>query len=431
MLTSSNQQFADWTAAYRLFEKERIDMDKIFEPVRETLNDRMPKHLPFMAVLDDTCARKRGRKVNGASWRRDPLGPPFHTNLVWAQRFLQTAAILPEAGLCSRARAIPIDLRHCPCAKRPGKGATAQQLAQYRLDQKATRLSTAGAQRIHELRASLDAQEVGQERSLLVAVDGAYTNKAVFRNIPERTCLIGRVRKDAKLFAPPQPTDTGRGRPRVYGTPLPTPEQIRQDDGVTWRAVKAYAAGKIHQFDIKVVGPLRWKGASDKDLCLIVIRPLGYRPTKRSKLLYRQPAYLLCTDPNLPIELILQMYLWRWEIEVTFREEKTLLGFGEAQVRADPCVANVPAFIAALYAYLHLAAAFAGVRTPILPQPKWRRPKPDDRCTTGQLIGLLRTELWGRALGVIFRGFDVQLNRNTKPPKIHNNVAAAIIYAHR
>ena len=107
------------------------------------------------------------------------------------------------------------------------------------------------------------------------------------------------------------------------------------------------------------------------------------------------------------------------------------MGLGEAQVRTDPAVAVVPAFVAAMYAYLHLAAALAGVRAPILPRPKWRRPKPNERCSTGHLIGLLRTELWGRALGVIFRGFDSQPDLNTKPPKIETHAAAAVIYAQR
>jgi hypothetical protein len=30
--------------------------------------------------------------------------------------------------------------------------------------------------------------------------------------------------------------------------------------------------------------------------------------------------------------------LWRWEVEVNFRDEKTLLGFGQSQVRSDPAV---------------------------------------------------------------------------------------------
>jgi len=429
MLASSGQQFTDWTAAYRLFEKERIDLDKVFEPAIDVLAQTVPDDLPFIAALDDTTAAKRGRKVKGASWRRDPLGPPFHTNFVWSQRFLQTAAILPEYGLRSRARAIPIDLQHSPSAKRPGKRATEQELAQYRMDQKAMRVSAMGAQRIRQLRATLDAQEAGRRRPLLVAVDGAFTNSTVFRNIPERTCVIGRLRKDASLFSPPD-AEVGRGRPRVYGKPMPTPEQIRQDDSIPWKEVEAYAAGKVHRFDVKVVGPVRWKGAGAKDLCLIVIRPLAYRKTATSKLLYRDPAYLVCADPSLPLEVILQAYLWRWEIEVTFREEKTLLGLGEAQVRTEPAVANVPAFVAAIYAYLHLAARMAGVRPPVLPMPKWRRHNQHDRCTTGNLIGLLRGELWGRALGLNLKAFGPQSNAITKPSKIPNDLAAAVIYAH-
>jgi hypothetical protein len=138
---------------------------------------------------------------------------------------------------------------------------------------------------------------------------------------------------------------------------------------------------------------------------------------------------LLCTDPNLSVEVIIQAYLWRWEIEVVFREEKTLLGLGEAQVRTDPAVGNVPGFIAAMYAYLHLAAMAAGIRGPVLPRPKWWPSKPDDRCTTGNLIGLLRGELWGRALGVNLRGFDDTLSVSTNPSKIRNDVAAAVMYA--
>jgi hypothetical protein len=293
------------------------------------------------------------------------------------------------------------------------------------------RITVQGMESICKLRCDLDAQHTGRDRQLLVAVDGGYTNGVVFRNIPERTCLIGRVRKDAKLFAAPQPAEPGRGRPRVYGAPTLTPEQTRQDQRIPWRIVRAYAGGKVHDFELKVVDPVRWKGAGDRDLRLIVIQPLAYRPTKGSKLLYREPAYLLCTDPKLSVETILQAYLWRWEIEVTFREEKTILGLGEAQVRTSPTVANVPSFIAAIYAYLHLAAASTRLRAPILPRPKWRQPKQQDRCTTGNLISLLRTELWGRALGVIFNGFDNELDDNKKPLKMPNAAASAVIYAHR
>ena len=37
--------------------------------------------------------------------------------------------------------------------------------------------------------------------------------------------------------------------------------------------------------------------------------------TKGAKLLYRAPAYLIYTDPNLSIETLVQVYLWPGELE--------------------------------------------------------------------------------------------------------------------
>jgi hypothetical protein len=293
------------------------------------------------------------------------------------------------------------------------------------------RISAVACQRIAALRRNLDAYDAN--RSLLVAVDGAYTNNTVLRNIPQRTVLIGRIRKDAKLYEPPCSSDTptGRGRPRVYGKQLPTPEQIRQDEKVPWQQVTSYAAGRTHSFDVKVVGPVRWRAAGDRDLRLVVIRPLAYRPSKASPILYRNPAYIICTDHTLDVATILQAYLWRWEVEVSFRDLKTLIGLGEAQVRNQSSVTRLPAFISAVYAYLQLAAIRAGLRSDAVVLPKWRQSKPESRCTTTQMISLLRTELWGKALGVNLTDFVMRNPTIHNPQKMLTNTAAAVIYAHR
>ena len=93
----------------------------------------------------------------------------------------------------------------------------------------------------------------------------------------------------------------------------------------------------------------------------------SYRLRKHSKVLYRKPAYLVCTDATLEIEPLLQHYLWRWDIEVNFRDEKTLLGVGQAQVRHPTSAHAVPALAVAAYALLSLAArnAFPCERTPL------------------------------------------------------------------
>ncbi len=432
MLVSSGQQFSDWTAAYRLFALDRMELSKLQDPIIQTAHQLLPKDMPFFAAMDDTLVGKRGRKVAGTSWRRDPLGPPFRTNFIWAQRFLQLACIIPESGLSSRARSIPLELHHAPTPRRPGKRATQVEQAQYRIQQAASRISLVGSQRLHALRARLDAQDAASQRPLVTAVDGSYTNNTVFRDIPERTVIIGRIRKDAKLFDAPEVSAAGRkGRRRVYGKPLPTPEQVRQDENIPWQQVQAYAAGKLHSFDVKVLNPVRWKGAGNRNLKLVVVRPLGYRPSKGSRMLYRQPAYLVCTDERLDLTTLLQAYLWRWEVEVSFRDQKTLLGLGEAQVRNENSVANVPEFLSAVYAYLHLAAIRAGIRSDALPSPKWYGQRANKRATTNTMISLLRAEIWGKALGVNKSGFVARSASTNNPLKMPDCLMPAVVYAHR
>ncbi len=160
-----------------------------------------------------------------------------------------------------------------------------------------------------------------------------------------------------------------------------------------------------------------------------MIRPLAYRPRKGSKLLYRDPSYLICTDPDLPLPRLIQSYLWRWEIELNFREEKTVLGAGEAQVRTSAAVEMVPALIIAAYAFLLLAGTGNREGMPALPQPKWRNSIPAPRTSTSQFIGMFRSELWGKAMGVNLDHFANCAKAKTNPVFFEKSLPSAVCYA--
>lgn len=419
----------DWSAAYRLFENERFNLDALFAPSRQGVLANLRPEDSVVACMDDTLLRKRGRKVAGTSWKRDPLGPPFHTNFVWAQRFLQVSALLPESNGPCRARAIPIDFKHAPVPVKPRKMANEKDWMDYREQQKLMKMSTVGSQRIEHLRKSLD-RDGHETRPLIMSVDGSFTNQAVFRSIPDKTAVIGRIRKDAKIFAPPIPTaGPARGRTRFYGDRLPTPEQLRQDETIPWKTITAWAAGKIHEFEIKTIDAIRWIGSGNRDVRLVVIRPLAYRPRKGDRLLYRQPVYLICSDPNLALQQLMQAYIWRWEIELNFRDEKTVLGVGQAQVRTEAAVESVPALLVASYAFLLLASHGCSKNRPYLPLPRWRTRNPGQRDSTPQLIGRLRSQLWGKALGLNKTHFVNHNHRNTNPLKLLNPLQSAVCFA--
>lgn len=423
MITASGQQFKDWTAAYRLFNGSRMDVSELFSTIRkELIADHLSGQHPVYAHMDDTSTRKRGKKIAGTSWMRDPLGPPFHTNFIWGQRFIQLSMSLPEQPGPSRTRAIPVDFHHCPSVKKPAKTDGSPSWQEYRERQKKAKLSKVGSDRIVSLRQNLDL-EGAKNRPLIISVDGSYTNETVIKNLPENTTLIGRIRKDCCLHQLPDTTQKGVGRNRVYGEKIPTPEQVRQSEDYPWTEVEAWAAGKIHTFNVKVIKDLRWRKAGAKDLQLISIRPLGYRLTKKSKMLYRQPAYLICTDPGLNINELLQAYLWRWEIEVNIRDEKTLLGCGQAQVRKPVPVEKVPAFTVAVYAMLLIAAQKAQTKQTgtELPRAKWYRRKPSSRESTTDMINKFRSQVWAKNVNINFSHFvklqqQMQSRRNTLNP---------------
>ena len=193
-------------------------------------------------------------------------------------------------------------------------------------------------------------------------------------------------------------------------------------------AVEAFCADKRHLFQVKTVSPVRWAGTGSRDVRLVVIRPLSYRRSKGARLLYREPVYLICTDHELPLDKLLQAYLWRWEIELNFRDEKTLLGMGEAQVRTQAAVETVPSLIAAAYAFLMLAGSNTG-QSSALPLPKWQTATKSQRKSTARMIGMFRSHLWGKAMGVNLSHFAKQVNSTANPVLFEKTLPSAICYA--
>lgn len=431
LLTTSGSQFRDWSATYRLFSNDRLPLPEIFSVVRRAVTEQLPAGAPFRAVLDDTLLRRSGLHVPGVAWRRDPLGPRFQTNFVRGQRFLQISAAMP--GDQGAFRLAPIAFLHMPTPQKPKRGAPAEEVAQYRLDALNSRLSLRAAQQMTQLRESLD-RDGGKDRLLILAFDGGYTNATVLKQIPSRTVCIGRIRKDARLCFTPDPAMMkARGRRLRYGAPAPTPEQFRTDESEPWETITFRHSGIDHQLRYKRRQNMMWRTAgAGQVLQLIIIAPLAYRLRKGSKLLYRAPGFLICTDPELDPRQVIEAYFQRWDIEVNFRDEKTLLGVGQAQVRAEHSVESAPALSVAAYGMLLVSAqqAFGNSSEGLLPQPKWAASSQGPRTSTQQLIHQLRAEVWGRGLGIeSFSAFASDKPDDTKPQKSTFPIASAVCYA--
>jgi hypothetical protein len=383
----------DWSADYKVFSRSPWEPRALFHPVLEQALQE--HHLQRIVVsTDDTRVWRHGQHVPHTQWHRDPLGPPFQTNLRWGHRFLQASLVLPlyPQDAQSSSRAIPVRFEMAPVVKKPGRKAGEEVWAEYHKEKKEKNLSKQFVALTKELRDRLN-QTGHQAKRLVQVADGSFCNRTVLREDWEaqKVTLVVRCRKDLVLCKRAR----GPGR-RFYGQTKFTPEAVRRRScRARWQKARIFHGGCFREVRYKELTRILWQGGSrQREVRLLVVAPVGYRTSKNGRKYYRQPAYLLTTDlTGCAIEL-LQAYFDRWGIEVNHRDEKEILGVGEAQVWNKHSVSKVPALLVAMYGWLLLAGLrrYGPTRTQdYLPLPKWRRGARRPSCL--DLITLLRKQI--------------------------------------
>ena len=457
MICGKNEQNQDWSSDYKFFSQRIWDSSDIqFQILKEADCYSHWHENAILGVLDETLIRKTGKKISKVSTLRDPMSLPFHTNLTPGIRFLQGALVINPKKRLETYRAIPVYLREAAPAKKPKHNATEKEIEKFKKQQKEKRISVLGHKSTLEMRMQIDKLPNGENRLFFISVDGSFCNKNFLKDMPDNIIPIARARKDLKIFKPYTEPRLGTGRKKIYGDRLPTPDEIRKDDNYPWKTARIFATGKFHELRYKSVSDVLWqKGTGRERKRLLIIAPLRYRKSKNSKLLYRNPAYLLVPELDITDEIFLQYYFPRWDIEVNHRDEKSLIGLGDAQVRSDNSIERNPQFSMAVYSLLLLASikAYGPRRTKdYLPLPKWRKPC-KGRPSTLDILSQFRREIMISQLQMDLeektklsknkrkmkkprslimarkRGFITDQTKEQKPLKLPINIISAILYA--
>jgi hypothetical protein len=343
-----------------------------------------------------------------AFYQRDPLSPPFHVNLILGLRYLQASLLLPLYRLGNvGCRALPIRFEEVSRVKKPPRKASEEAWKEYKKMTKRYNLSQRFVQTMSQLRQQLDAAG-GQDKTLVLAGDGSFCNRTCLRASRDRTHLIVRARKDAKLCG-----RAPQGSRRFYDPRKFTPEQVRQDNSPPWKQTKMFYGGKRRKIRYKEVVGVYWQRAGGQlPLRLLVVAPTPYRKRRSGRVYYRQPAYLLTTDLQSSAKQLLQIYFDRWQIEVNHREEKDTLGVGQAQLWNLQAVPKQPVMVVAAYSALLLASLQTfGIERGQAYQslPKWRRRAYRPSCL--DLVTLLRKEMVEHP--ALIKHLDVKLSDRT------------------
>lgn len=352
IIRSLEQEHDDWSRHYKLYSRATWNHNDLFRPIiTGSLKYFGDDHV--QVVADYISIKKSGKHIPDTSLVRDPMSPKFRHNLMLGMTFLHFSTSLPLYKQSSYpARSLPIHWHRMPKMKKPFKNAPNEDLEKYKKFQKENNRSKIFVEQMRYLRKEYNT--LGCKKKIITALDGDFCNRTVLTSDIEGVEYVVRARKNIKLCFKHE----GEGR-RFYSKEKFNPEQKRQDESIPWKSCIIFHGGEFRNVDYKEVSGVYWQGgAKRKELRLIVLRPIPYRRTKKGKLLYRQPGYLLCTDLFIDIEKVIQIYFDRWEIEVNHKDQKHFLGIGQAQVRNKKGVEKQPGLLVTAYS----ALLFAGIQ---------------------------------------------------------------------
>jgi len=225
------------------------------------------------------------------------------------------------------------------------------------------------------------------EQRIIAVADSSFAALEFLAAVRRHVTLITRLRLDANLFAPAPPRRKGQnGRPRRKGERLPKlDERLRRSD-TSWRRVTVadwygegertveIASGTAVWFHAGLpVVPLRWVLVRDPDRTF-------------------RPQAFLCTDEAVDPVQILQWFVLRWRLEVTFEEARRHLGVETQRQWADKAIARTTPALLALFSLVTLWAGELLAQTNRSPRRSSWYAKPD--LTFSDALAAVRYRLW-------------------------------------
>lgn len=304
MLTSARCVVSGhWTDYHRLFSRASWSLWALGKILARAILAWVPDDEPVVVAIDDTTAQHRGKKVYGKGCHHDAVRSA-HKQIVfkWGHRWV-VLAVMVKFPFVRRRWALPV------------------LVALYRpeeLDRKEHRRHKTPPELARQLMAVLIRWFPG--RRFVFLGDGGYASHelAGFCQRHQAT-LVSRFHKDANLYGPPPVRRPGaKGRPRLKGRKLTSPEQVVKRSRLKKTTVE-WTSGTARRIGL-VTGTGHWyKGGQG----LVEVRWVFVHPLEGR----HRDEYFYTTDVTLTAEQVVGYYTRRWSIETTFQEMRAHLGF--------------------------------------------------------------------------------------------------------
>ena len=363
---------------------------------------------PLVLGVDETLERRKGKKIAPKGIYRDPVRSS-HTHFVKASGLrwvcVTLLAPIPWAG---RTWALPFLSALAPSERYAEENG------------KRHKPLTEWAWQLLFL-----VRRWHPKRAIVAVADSTYASLKLLdrcRSLSDPITLVSRLRLDGALYEPAPPRYPGQiGRPRLKGSRLPNLSEIAEDPDTVWKSITVASwYGKARR-SVEVVSrtavwystglpavPLRW----------VLIRD----PHEEF-----EAQALLCTDPDADPERIISWFVRRWQMEATFQEVRSRLGFETQRQWSDLAVRRSAPALLSLFS---VVALLAHRLMPSRSAEVARRAAWYDKShpTFTDALALVRKELWAQEEAT-FYGSSRQADTVKIPRAFVDRLTDALCYA--
>jgi len=284
--------------------------------------------------FDDTVERRRGKRIKAKGIYRDAVRASRSFFVKTSGLRWLSFMLLTEVPFARKAWALPFLTVLCPSERYD----RARGMRHRKLTDRARQ-------------AILLIKRWLPEFDLVFVGDSSYAALDLLNAVKDKVTVVSRLRLDAALYRKARARRSGQlGRGRKKGNRLPTLQTMIENRRTKWKTVTVknwygeenrkieIVSGKCVWYHVgKEVVPIRW----------VIIRD----PFEKF-----ETSALLCTRAEAAPQKIVEWFIKRWQVEVTFEESRRHLGIETQRQWSDKAINRITPCLYGMFSLITMVA---------------------------------------------------------------------------
>jgi len=320
--------------------------------------------------FDETIERRRGKRIKAKGIYRDAVRSSHSFFVKTSGLRWLSFMLLAEIPFANRVWALPFLTVLCP-SERYDK----ERGIRHR------KLTDRARQAILTIKRWLP------DFDLVLVGDSSFAVLDLLTAVRDQVTMVSRLRLDAALYKKVAAKKPGQmGRPRKKGIRLPTLQAVIDNPQTKWK-----------RLNIK-----HWYGEENREIEIVSGKCVWYHVGKEAVpirwVIIRDPLQkfetqaLLCTNREATPRKIVEWFIKRWQVEVTFEETRRHLGIETQRQWSDKAIARTTPCLYGMFSLIAMVAQELSKNGKLkIRQAVWYH---KEVATFSDAIGCVRQQIW-------------------------------------